>query len=114
MRVVALLSWLVCALFVATAPAVGDDKKEEVYIKVEIVGILNTGIVAIGGESTGTIIKVNNVTWELDLGGNAKFMELAEKLEGKKVLAKGAYRKVKGVEIKERHIVKVEELQEAK
>jgi hypothetical protein len=121
MRGVAILTYMLCgiALIAFSAPAFGADakdadKKDEVYIKVEIVGILNTGIFAIGGETTGTTIKVNNVTWELELGGNAKFIELAEKLDGKTVLVKGTYRKVKGVEVKERHIVKVEELQEAK
>ena len=76
-------------------------------IKVEIRGTLETGVVAIGGETTGIVIKANGVTWELDLGGNKDLQALAEKLNHKTVVVTGTYRKVKGVEIPERHIVRV-------
>jgi hypothetical protein len=86
----------------------GDD-----CIKVEIKGILQTGMMAIGGETTGTVIRVKGVIWELDLRENKELRALAEKLNKKTVLVTGIYQKIKGVEIRERHIVKVTSLKPA-
>ena len=70
-------------------------------------------IVAIDGKTTGTIIRSGNVTWELDLSGDPKLTAAAEKLNKQKVIASGAYYKKKGVEVAERHIVKVKSLKAA-
>jgi len=83
------------------------------YIKVEIKGRLQTGMMAIGGETTGTVIRVNNVTWELDLGRNEELRKLATELNKKTVLVTGTYEKRKGVEVRERHVVKVATLKAA-
>lgn len=83
------------------------------YIKVEIKGTLETGLMAIGGETTGTVIRVNDVTWELDFGGSKELQESATKLNKKTVLLTGTYQKIKGVEIRERHIIKVATLKPA-
>jgi F5/8 type C domain len=91
----------------ASTPSAGD------YIKVEIKGTLETGLMAIGGETTGTVIRVNDVTWELDFGGNKELKESATKLNKKTVLLTGTYQKIKGVEIRERHIIKVATLNPA-
>ena len=93
-----------------TSVVLAEDEPPEDAIQVEVRGTLETGIVAIGGETTGTIIKSGNVTWELDLGGDAKLVAQAEKLNMKKALVRGAYYKKPGVEIAERHIVKVKSL----
>jgi hypothetical protein len=103
----ALVAWLTVAALTASA--------QEQYIKVEIKGTLRTGVVAIGGETTGTTITVKgkdalDVTWELDLGGNADLVALAKKLDGKTARVTGTYSKKRGVEIRERHIVKVASL----
>jgi hypothetical protein len=90
-----------------STPSAGD------YIKVEIKGTLETGLMAIGGETTGTVIHVKNVTWELDLGGSKELQESATKLNKKTVLLTGTYQKIKGVEIRERHIIKVATLNPA-
>ena len=90
------------------------EEKEESYIQVEIKGTLETGIVAIGGETTGTIIKVGKVTWELDLGGNQDLIELAGKLNKQPVIVTGRYQQKAGVEIPVRHIVTVKTLKGAK
>ncbi|MCA9070409.1 MAG: hypothetical protein KDA84_15865 [Planctomycetaceae bacterium] len=37
-------------------------------ISVKVIGTLKAGIVAIGGETTGTTITAKNITWELDFG----------------------------------------------
>lgn len=99
--------------FVGTA-LVGAEEKEESYIQVEIKGTLETGIAAIGGETTGTIIKVGKVTWELDLGGNKQLIALAEKLDKQPVIVTGRYQQKAGVEIPVRHIVTVKTLKGAK
>ena len=99
-------------LLALVAPlCLAEDKPPDDSIQVEVRGTLETGIAAIGGETTGTIIRSGNVTWELDLGGDPKLAALAEKLNKQKVVVRGAYTKKAGVEIPERHIVKVKTLQ---
>jgi hypothetical protein len=80
------------------------------YAKVEIKGVIQTNMAAIGGETTGTVIKVGDLSWELDLGENKVLQELAERLNGKTVLIKGTLMRVKGTEIGERNVVVVESL----
>jgi hypothetical protein len=88
-------------------PAAGD------YIKVEIRGTLRAGMMAIGGETTGTVIHARGATWELDLrqveGGRAR----AESLDGRPVLVKGSLEIRPGVERRERAIVTVTSLESA-
>ncbi len=108
----AIISILVASLALPVV-ASGAEKDNEQYIKVEIRGTLETGLVAIGGETTGTIIKVGNVIWELDLGGNQVFQDLAKKLHQETALVAGTYQKIKGVEMPERHIVNVTSLKPA-
>lgn len=98
---------VLCATSNAAAESGGD------YIKVEIKGTLQTGVMAIGAETTGTVIRANNVTWELDLSDNPQLQEEARKLDRKTVLVTGTYEKRKGVEIRERHVVKVAALKSA-
>lgn len=87
---------------------------EEDSIKVRIVGTIKTGIAAIGGETTGTMISANGINWELDLGDDVKLREKAEALNGQRVLVRGSLARQRGVEIKERWIVTVTRLQAAK
>ena len=82
------------------------------YAKVEIKGIIQTNMAAIGGETTGAVIKVGDLSWDLDLGKNRVFQELAERLNGKTVLIKGTLMRIKGIEIGERVVVAVESLSE--
>jgi hypothetical protein len=101
---------LVVLLGLAAFTTAAQD--EDQYIKVEIKGTLKTGIVAIGGETTGTTITVKGkdsvpVTWELDLGGNEKLAALAKELDNKTALVTGTYAPRKGVTIPVRQIVKV-------
>jgi hypothetical protein len=106
---------LICALAMATiASTTIWAAEEEAYIDVEIKGTLETGILAIGGETTGTMIKVGKVTWELDLGGKKELQELAEKLNKQQVLVTGRYQQKQGVEVRVRHIVTVKTLKGAK
>jgi hypothetical protein len=80
------------------------------YAKVEVKGIIQTNMAAIGGETTGVVIKVGDLSWDLDLGENRVLQELAERLNGKTVLVKGTLMRIKGTEIGERNVVVVESL----
>lgn len=97
----------------AVPPAQGapaEDKSED-SIEVTVFGTLKSGLVAIGGETTGTTITAKGITWELDLSESAPFAKLAEKLNGKRAMVKGSLERRKGVEVAERWIVHVTALQ---
>lgn len=93
--------------------AVADNTDDDIgdYIKVEIRGTLESGIMAIGGETTGVMITVRDVAWELDVGGDAALRELVSRLHGKAVVVRGAYRRIPGIEIPYRDIVTVTTLE---
>jgi len=101
---------LVCV----TAMAAADPKPtSEDSTNVIVSGILRTGVVAIGGETTGTTVTAEGTTWELEFGKNEALAEAAKKLDGKKVVVQGKLERRPGVEVKERRIVTVSELRAA-
>jgi hypothetical protein len=106
--VVALSCWLV-----AHSQAGGGPKKDDTYIKVEVKGKLQTGIMAPGGETTGIIIRTETVTLELDFGKDKDLRMLADKLNDQMVIAAGTLTIRKGVAVKMRHIVAVTSLKAA-
>jgi hypothetical protein len=89
------------------------DTRAPDTIKVEVTGTLTTGIMAIGGETTGTVIQAGNVIWELDFEQNAQLKARAKELSGKRVVVTGTYRRGRGVEIAQREIVTVTSLTSA-
>ena len=97
---------------------VSADQKTErpkgEYVFVEMQGKIQTGIAAIGGETTGVIISSKGVTWELELGKNQDLRKLATKLNGKMVKVTGYLTVRRGVEIRQRSIVTVKTLQATK
>ena len=99
----------------STVIAVAAEKKPAAKdsIRVTVTGTLRTGIFAIGGETTGTTITARDITWELECGKDAAIRKTAQKLNGKQVLVQGSLERRKGVEIKERWIVTVTQLQAA-
>jgi hypothetical protein len=90
-----------------------DATETEESIRVRVVGTLKTGIAAIGGETTGTTVTANGITWELDFADNDELRRKAESLDGQQVLARGSLERKTGVEIKERWIVTVSKLRAA-
>jgi hypothetical protein len=86
------------------------DKESNESIKVEIHGQLKTGVVAIGGETTGVTITASNLTFELDFADGPNQAAKAEDLNGRSVVVTGMLEGRKGVEIPLRYIVKVESL----
>jgi hypothetical protein len=97
--------FLMCAAMLAADPTPTEES-----ISVTVIGTLRTGIVAIGGETTGTTITAKGIKWELDLGKNAELRAAAEKLNGKLITVTGILELRPGVEIKERWIVTVASL----
>ncbi len=76
-------------------------------VTVRVRGTLTHGIIAIGGETTGTTLRFGNTTWELDLRKAKMFSSAAEKFSGKRVVVSGLVRTQKGVEIGTRTILAV-------
>jgi hypothetical protein len=88
--------------------ALSKGQKVEVQVKGKMVG----GIMAIGGETTGTVIGARKVIWELDLSGPG-LKNKAILLNGKIVVVTGAVQQKAGVEIAKRTILVVRTLEEA-
>lgn len=86
------------------------DLAEGKAVEVRVRGTLTHGIMAIGGETTGTIIRFGKTTWELDLRKNPTFDPAAEKLSGNRVVVTGTVRMQVGVEIAKRTILTVESI----
>lgn len=96
-------SLVCCSLLVATSQA-------EESILVTVVGKVQTGIAAIGGETTGTTITAREITWELEFGKNEDLRKAAGKWNGKQVTVTGSLERRAGVEVKQRWIVTVTSL----
>jgi hypothetical protein len=99
-------------LFVVGLPSAAEDKpaKEKEYR-----GKLRTGLVAIGGETTGYAIETEDgKSLELDFGKSKDLARQADKLDRKMVVVQGVLEVRKGVERKTRSIIKVSSLQAAK
>jgi hypothetical protein len=88
-------------------PGEGDSRR------VEVKGILQTGLIAIGGETTGTAISVDGKTYELDFRRSPKLQALAETLNKRTAIVQGALQRRMGVERGERWIIMVTGLQPA-
>lgn len=96
-------------LFSFCAIAADKEEKAQTYK-----GTLTTGVMAIGGETTGTTLKTKEgASYELDFGKNAELTKLAESLSGKEVEVTGVMHVKAGVETGERHIIEVSALKEA-
>ena len=91
-------------------PAKPTGKPKNPFIHVEVRGRLRHGVVAIGGEHTGTSITANGIAWELDLHEKEAFRAQAEALDGQLVIAKGSLAMRKGLEVPKRQVVTVKSL----
>lgn len=94
-------------LWAADPPVKPDDDA----VTVKVVGTLRTGLVAIGGETTGTDVQSKGHSWELEFAKNTELKQAAEKLNGKRVSVEGRLEYREGVEVKGRWIITVTQLQ---
>lgn len=99
----------VAAAFLSLAAFAADKNSPK---QVEMKGKLRTGVVAIGGETTGIVLEAAEGKFELDLGKNKELRQKADKLDGKNVVVTGTLQVRKGVEVKERKIITVSGLKE--
>ena len=76
-------------------------------VEVNIVGTLQTGLMAIGGETTGTTITAGNIVWELQTESGAG---LFAEFHGRRARVTGRLTKRTGTEIAVRWIVHVAEI----
>ena len=79
-------------------------------VEVKVRGILTDGIIALGGETTGTTIRFGKTTWELNLQNKKAFNLAAGRLNGKPVVVSGLVRTQKGIEVATRTILTVESI----
>ncbi len=77
---------------------------------VAVHGRIITGVLAPGGETTGTLIKTPDATWELYFGNKTTLHTQAQRLDGRLVVITGHARKYKGTHVPTRTIVTVEKL----
>lgn len=110
-----MIRWTLLLLLALVCFAPADDKKDspkdDTYIKLEAKGKLVTGIMAIGGETTGISISTSTASFELEL--DKKQAAEAEKLKGKMVIVTGTLVIKPGVTRGPRTVIKVATLKEA-
>ena len=107
-----LASGLLLALGVSTFAAEPQAAKPtEPSVRVECHGKLRHGIVAMGGESTGTTITFDGTTWELKLLDEVG-RTFAKEHHKQPITAAGSLRRVAGTAVPVRWIVDVERLAE--
>jgi hypothetical protein len=99
-----------CLLSIICTYAFAGACLAEESITVTVAGMLKTGVVAIGGETTGTTITAREITWELNFGKNEELRKAAEKWNGQQVTVTGSLERRAGVEVKQRWIVTVTSL----
>ena len=105
--------WLAVVFLTLAAPGVagGSAADSADYIKVEVRGTVRSGMMAIGGETTGTVVTARGATWELDLGQLPDGPRRAQSLDGRAVIVRGSLEVRRGVERRERVIVTVTSLE---
>ena len=91
--------------------AMADETPPATSVSVECCGRLRHGVVAIGGETTGTTISFNRMVWELQLHDDAA-REFAKEHHKEPVVVTGTLRKICGTEVKVRWIIDVTKLSE--
>lgn len=80
--------------------------------RVDILGRINSQVMAIGGETTGVTLTAKGITVELDFNAQPELRNKASQLDGKLVVVKGNLTLKRGVEIRSRWIVQVQSLEE--
>jgi hypothetical protein len=99
------MSLILCTTLLATDPA------PQPSVSVESCGRLRHGVVAIGGETTGTTLTCNRMVYELQLKDDAQ-RTFAKEHHKESVVAAGTLRKMAGTESKVRWIIDVKTLSE--
>ena len=103
------MAWAVGVLVMAILSTEGAGDAIDVTVR----GTLRTGVMAVGGESTGTTITAKGATWELDLRAAPELARRADFLSGRRVVVTGSLEARRGVARRQRWIVTVKTLEAA-
>lgn len=106
---VVLLTGILPSLLTKADETPVTDAPAENSVAVLCLGRLREGVVAVGGETTGTTITFQRVTWELQIPDEAG-REFARRHDRELVVVNGTLRKVVGTETAVRWIVDVQKL----
>jgi hypothetical protein len=98
-----------CSLGASTPPTTAPATSTALSNKLTLTGTLSTGIVAIGGETTGIEFTSGGVKYELEIK-DAATKKKAEELNGKNATVTGTLTLRQGVERGQRRIITVESL----
>jgi hypothetical protein len=93
-------------LVLGAEPTTPDQSAAE--IKVECYGVLRDGVVAIGGETTGTTISFGRMIWDLSLNDDTK-RAFAKEHTKQRVTVTGSVKRVTGTQIPVRWVVDVDQ-----
>jgi hypothetical protein len=85
-------------------PAGSPARASRESIRVAVRGVLETGVVAIGGETTGTVIRAKGITFEVQIE-EPYLRERADALNGKPAVVAGELVVRPGVEVPQRYII---------
>lgn len=91
--------------------ATADETDPAQSVTVEFCGRLRDGMMAIGGECTGTTISFERIIWEVKLNSDAQ-RQFADKHNKDTVVVTGSLSKVSGIETKDRWVIDVKKLSE--
>jgi hypothetical protein len=93
--------------FVGSDEYFQDHSKVVPTNQVTLRGTLRTGVMAIGGETTGTVIDTDQGSFELDLGKDPILLDHAKQLNGRAAIVQGTLKIQLGVEVPVREIITV-------
>lgn len=103
---------LILALLLLTVTTnLASDRMKPDEVRIECHGKLRHGVVAIGGETTGTTVTFDRMVWELRLPNEA-LRKFAADHNKQPIVVTGVVRHVAGTERKARWIIDVEKLTE--
>jgi hypothetical protein len=89
------------ALAMAQAPAPAPAER----VLLEVHGRLEAGLVAIGGETTGIVVRAKGLTFELDPGKDEALRRRAESLDRQQVILRGTLEPRDGVELRRKRLI---------
>lgn len=98
-------------LILCLSAEAAEPTKPKSAVRVECHGQLRSGVVAIGGETTGTSIAFDRVIWDLKLADESG-RNFAKDHHKKSVVVVGTLRRPNGVQIPDRWIIDVERIAE--
>jgi len=102
---------IICMITGDSLRAGDKDKKDDGPKKVKLTGTVKTGIAAIGGETTGTIIETKDGNYELQV--SKELRKEVDALNKKLAEVTGTLETKKGLAVKLRKIVTVETIKAA-